>query len=176
MNTSLIDSAISAAESAPQKSPATPVAGWAGDAEATIQTNTYRTVDGSGFEIIGAIKFPNGFTARKIVRIGEGSEKLITPWPRDIEAAARKYSTEILNRAEKHLERCGFSAFRLVSLLNVYLSALAASGNDAVALTAARPKLAAVYQWAQQVQAAALAGSLKFTSAPHTFEEVMQES
>lgn len=84
-------------------------------------------------------------------------------------------SNPTFDLAEKYLARNGFTAVRLVSLLNLYLGSLAAAGNNATALSAARPKLAAVYAWTQQVQGFALQGSRIFPPVPHKFEEVMLE-
>lgn len=176
MDTSIIDDAIAAASVSPVASAPAPVNGWPAGTEATIQTLPYRSVKGSGFQIIGAIKFANGYIARRVVDIGPNAATGTKPWPGDIESAVAKYGDETFSLAEKHLDRCGFSAVRLVSLLNLYLSAAAAAGNNSTTLAASRPKLVAVYAWTQQVQGVALQGSRIFPPAPHKFEEVMMEA
>jgi hypothetical protein len=70
----------------------------------------------------------------------------------------------------------GFDSMRLVALLNLFLSSLTQVAGVEATLAAAKPKLVAVYDWTQVVQATAAGGGTTFPPAPHTFEEVIAES
>ncbi len=78
--------------------------------------------------------------------------------------------------AERYLARQGFSAVKLISLLNLYLTSLAAVDGDFEALAQAKPKLSAVYKWTQNIQVKALSGQRIFPPPPASFEQVMLES
>ena len=75
-----------------------------------------------------------------------------------------------IEMGESHVERQGFGASRLVTCMDLLLQAKEAG------TIADKPKLVAVYQWLQQVKAAALAGSITFAPAPFAFEEVLSEA
>lgn len=183
MDTAFIDSAITAAltsaETNPEYRSASPVEGSPAGVAATVQTDAYVTLvngeEKSGYRVTGTLTFENGAQVKRIVDIGPNSS-LSESWPSDIEAVVRKHIDNSFLAAEEHLSICGFSAVRLVSLLNLYLSAVSSFGNDASALASSRPKLVSVYAWTQQVQAVALQGSGIFPPAPHKFEEVMLET
>ena len=74
-----------------------------------------------------------------------------------------------IKAGESHVERQGFGASRLVTCMDLLLQA------KETGTIADKPKLTAVYQWLQEVKATSLAGSITFTSAPFTFEEVLSE-
>lgn len=77
-------------------------------------------------------------------------------------------STKI-EAGERHVERQGFGASRLVTCMDLLLQSKEAG------TLADKPKLVAVYQWLQQVKGTALAGSMTFAPAPFSFEEVLSE-
>lgn len=70
---------------------------------------------------------------------------------------------------ESYVEKQGFGAARLVTCMDLLLQA---KESDTLAQ---KPKLAATYQWLQTVKGTALAGSISFLPAPHTFEDVISE-
>lgn len=70
---------------------------------------------------------------------------------------------------ESHVNTQGFGAARLVTCMDLLLQA---KESDTLAQ---KPKLMATYQWLQTVKGTALAGSISFPPAPHTFEEVISE-
>ena len=74
-----------------------------------------------------------------------------------------------IEMGESHVESQGFNGSRLVTCIDLLLQAKEAG------TLADKPKLVAVYQWLQEVKAAALAGSITFVPAPFTFEEVLSE-
>lgn len=74
-----------------------------------------------------------------------------------------------LELAELHIERSGYSASRLVTCFDLLLQAKESS------TLSDKPKLSTTYQWLQTVKGTALAGSISFPPAPHTFEEVINE-
>lgn len=76
---------------------------------------------------------------------------------------------ECIKLCEQHVEQSGFTASRLVTLMDLLMQV-----KEADAL-ATRPKLVALYTWLQTVKATAIAGSVIFPPAPHTFEEVITE-
>jgi len=70
---------------------------------------------------------------------------------------------------EAWVRAAGLSAARLVTLMDLLLQT-----KEADAL-ASKPKLTALYTWLQTVKGMAIAGSVAFPPAPHTFEEVISE-
>jgi hypothetical protein len=74
-----------------------------------------------------------------------------------------------IKAGEAFVAGAGFSAARLVTLMDMMLSA-----KDAGTLES-KPKLVALYTWLQTVKATALAGSITFPSVPYSFEEVVTE-
>lgn len=70
---------------------------------------------------------------------------------------------------EAHVANSGFTASRLVTLMDSLMQA-----KEANAL-AAHPKLVALYTWLQTVKGMAVAGQVNFPPAPYTFEEVISE-
>lgn len=172
MDTSLIDSAISSAVAAatalPQIIPAAPVANWPGGSEATVATNTYRTTKGSGFQVIGQVKFPNGYIARRTVDVGPNSTTGSKEWPADIEAGAQAHSAYRAKQALDHIARA-YSPAEQTALLFKWGS-VTGSGEQEW-----HPKLGEVAAWIAAVTAAALTGE-QFPKAPvHSFVELMAE-
>lgn len=86
-----------------------------------------------------------------------------------IRALASVPLSKKLELAELHIERNGYGASRLVTCMDLMLQAKE-SGT-----LADKPKLAATYQWLQQVKGTALAGAITFQPSPHTFEDVISE-
>jgi len=74
-----------------------------------------------------------------------------------------------IEQGEAHVANARLSAARLVTLMDLLLQT-----KDANALES-KPKLVALYTWLQTVKAMAIAGSVQFPPAPHTFEEVVSE-
>jgi hypothetical protein len=70
---------------------------------------------------------------------------------------------------EKFVENAGFTAQRLVTLMDILLQVKENNQQQQ------RPKLIAVYNWLQTVKQMALQGNINFPPAPHTFEEVLSE-
>ena len=89
------------------------------------------------------------------------------------EAAAVRFAAmtplDKIKAGENFVASAGFSAARLVTLMDMMLSA-----KDAGTLES-KPKLVALYTWLQTVKATALAGSITFPVVPFTFEEVVTE-
>jgi hypothetical protein len=86
-----------------------------------------------------------------------------------VERMANMTPEDKIREGERHVEQAGFTAARLVTLMDLLMTT-----KEADAL-ASRPKLVALYTWLQTVKATALAGSIQFSEAPHTFEEVVSE-
>tara|TARA_R110000868_G_scaffold55422_3_gene172223 strand:- start:1039 stop:1506 length:468 start_codon:yes stop_codon:yes gene_type:complete len=76
---------------------------------------------------------------------------------------------QTIRRGEAYVQSKGFSAARLVTLMDKLLQV-----KEANAL-ASNPKLVAVYQWLQEVKAKAIATQIDFSEPPYTFEEVITE-
>ena len=129
----------------------------AGTTSETVRTDVYTSPKGSGFRIVGTITFPNGFTVSRVKQSG-WDVKSERPWPANLSAEVAAWPTVCLVAAEKHVEAQGYTATRLVTLLNAYLVKLAAAGNNPINLAANNPKLAAVYAWTQTVQATPCGG------------------
>ena len=70
---------------------------------------------------------------------------------------------------EAWVHAAGLTASRLVTLMDLLLQTKEANTLDS------KPKLVALYSWLQTVKATAIAGSVAFPPAPHTFEEVVSE-
>lgn len=85
------------------------------------------------------------------------------------ELAATMTPEEKIRAGEQHVANAGFTASRLVTLMDSLMQA-----KEANAL-AAHPKLVALYTWLQTVKGMAVAGQVNFPPAPHTFEEVISE-
>lgn len=85
------------------------------------------------------------------------------------ERAATMTPEEKIRAGEQHVANAGFTASRLVTLMDSLMQA-----KEANAL-ADHPKLVALYTWLQTVKGMAVAGQVNFPSAPHTFEEVISE-
>lgn len=83
--------------------------------------------------------------------------------------AASLTPSQKIAAGERAVAAAGFSSARLVTLMDMLLTA-----KEADAL-ASKPKLVALYTWLQTVKQTALAGSVAFPPAPHTFEEVVSE-
>ena len=145
-----------------------------GAASETVQTDVYISAKGSGFRIVGTITFPNGFSVSRVKQSG-WDVKSERPWPANLDAEVAAWPTACLISAEKHVELQGYTATRLVTLLNAYLVKLATSGNNPATLAASNPKLASVYAWTQTVQATAAAGGRMFPQAPFPFSSVIEE-
>lgn len=172
METSLIDSAIASAvastTASPKIIPSSPVSGWPAGTDATIQTNTYRTVKGSGFQVIGSIKFPNGYVARRVLDQGPNSATGTKDWPTDIEAEVQSHSARRAKQALDHIARA-YSPAEQTALLFKW------GGVVAAGTQATKPKLAEVETWIAAVTTAALTGE-QFPKAPaHSFVELMAE-
>jgi hypothetical protein len=76
---------------------------------------------------------------------------------------------ECIALGEQHVQNAGLTGARLVTLMDLLLQT-----KEANAL-ASKPKLVALYTWLQTVKGMAIAGSVSFPPAPHTFEEVVSE-
>jgi len=74
-----------------------------------------------------------------------------------------------IQAGEQHVAAAGFSAARLVTLMDLLLQT-----KESNAL-ASKPKLVALYTWLQTIKQMAIAGQVNFPPAPHTFEEVVSE-
>lgn len=74
-----------------------------------------------------------------------------------------------IKAGENFVAASGFSASRLVTLLDLMLTAKEAGTLES------KPKLVALYTWLQTIKATALAGSITFPSIPYSFEEVVSE-
>jgi hypothetical protein len=85
------------------------------------------------------------------------------------ERAASMTPEQKIAAGEQHVAKAGLTGARLVTLMDLLLTT-----KEANAL-ASKPKLVALYTWLQTVKATALAGSVSFPAAPHTFEEVVSE-
>lgn len=85
------------------------------------------------------------------------------------ERAASMTPEEKIRYGEQFVEQAGFSAARLVTLMDLLLQT-----KEANAL-GSKPKLVALYTWLQTVKGMAIAGQTAFPPAPHTFEEVVSE-
>jgi hypothetical protein len=70
---------------------------------------------------------------------------------------------------EQFVENAGFTAQRLVTLMDILLQVKENNQQQQ------RPKLIAVYTWLQTVKQMALQGNINFPPAPYTFEEVLSE-
>jgi hypothetical protein len=71
---------------------------------------------------------------------------------------------EIIGLGEAHIANSGYSATRLLKLMDLRLSG------------STNPKLLAVYAWTQQVAQLAATGNNTFPPAPYSFEEILTES
>ena len=85
------------------------------------------------------------------------------------ERAASMTPEQKIALGEQAVAAAGLTGARLVTLMDLLLQT-----KEANAL-AAKPKLVALYTWLQTVKQTALAGSVTFPPAPHTFEEVVSE-
>lgn len=74
-----------------------------------------------------------------------------------------------IRRGEKHIEKEGFTSARLVTCMDILLQAKESGTLEQ------RPKLAATYNWLQEVKQLALSGSTKLPPKPHSFESVLAE-
>ncbi len=138
------------------------------DPNQTVQTDVYQAPTGSGFRVVGRIKVGN-FSAIRVRNHGPdtASER---DWPVEgIEAAVAAFIERSIKAGEAAVERAGFTASRLVTCMDLLLQT-----KEANAL-ASKPKLVALYTWLQTVKGMAIAGSVSFPPAPHTFEEVVSE-
>ena len=170
MNLTAINSAMQAAYDAALVNPLKQAPTQVGDdPNQTVQVVIYQAPTGSGFRVIGRIKV-GGYVATKVLNHGPdtGSAR---DWPVEgIEAAAAAHVSRCVQAGEALVERSGFSAARLVTLMDLLMTT-----KEANAL-GSRPKLVALYTGLQTVKQTALAGSITFPPAPHTFEEVVSES
>ena len=118
--------------------------------------------------------FPNGF---QVSRVKQNGWDLLSerPWPTNLDAEISAWPSACLIAAESHVEAQGYTATRLVTLLNAYFIKLAESQNNPATLEINNPKLSAVYSWTQSVQAAAATGSKRFPQAPFAFVSVIEE-
>ncbi|MCK9587903.1 MAG: hypothetical protein M0Q93_00905 [Terrimicrobiaceae bacterium] len=85
------------------------------------------------------------------------------------ERATTMTPAEKIALGEQAVEAAGLTGTRLVTLMDLLLQT-----KEANAL-ASKPKLVALYTWLQTVKHMAIAGSVAFPPAPHTFEEVVSE-
>ena len=174
INTSAIDAAFTAAITAAQSLgdsvahiASVPVTGETGQ---TVQTDVLNYKGAKGFRVTASIQI-GGYRA---IRIHETLPAVReTEWPADIAGEAAQWVIESIACAERFVETQGYAPARLVSCLNMFLTASAAYPTD---LATERPKLVAVYSWSQTVQAAAVAGGRIFPSVPHPFSEVLAEA
>ena len=169
MNLETINSAMQAAYDAALVNPVKQAPAQVGDdPNQTVQTVVYVAPNGTGFRIVGRIKV-GGFVATKVMNFGPDTGS-VRDWPAEgIEAAAAAHVSKCVQAGEALVERSGFSAARLVTLMDLLMTT-----KEANAL-GSRPKLVALYAWLQTVKATALAGSVQFSAAPFTFEEVVSE-
>lgn len=168
MNTDLIDAAIEAAKTNPVLSRDVPVSGWPSGSTALITVVSYKTVGGTGFQIIGTIAFPNGYKAVRIVDLGPNASKATKAWPKDIESEAVAYGSK---RAAMALEYIGksYSQAEQTALLFKW------GGIVAAGTQTSHPMLAAVESWIAAVSTAALTGT-EFPKPPGTsFVALMAE-
>jgi hypothetical protein len=70
---------------------------------------------------------------------------------------------------EQFVENAGFTAQRLVTLMDILLHVKENNQQQQ------HPKLMATYTWLQTVKQMVLQGNANFPPAPHTFEEVLSE-
>ena len=138
----------------------------------TVETMPTKRSGQSGFTVIATLTI-GGYRAIRIHETLPAVKE--TAWPSDIAAEAAQWPLDCIASAEKAIAQQGFTPARLVSCLNMFISALTAAGGNQEALAAAKPKLVAVYSWTQAVQSAAAAGSKMFPPAPFTFEAVFAE-
>ena len=143
-----------------------------GTTSETIRTDVVTYKGQKGFKVTGTISIGSFSVSRFVQSLPESQT---TTWPVNLAAEAAAWPAACLIAAEKHVELQGYTATRLVTLLNAYLVKFAASGNNPSALAASNPKLAEVYAWTQSVQATAAAGSKQFHPAPFTFASVIEE-
>jgi hypothetical protein len=85
------------------------------------------------------------------------------------ERAASMTPEQKIAAGEQYVINSGITGFRLGALQDRLLTAKEAG------TLASKPKLVALYTWLQTVKAMAIAGSVSFPPAPHTFEEVVSE-
>jgi hypothetical protein len=181
-STTLIDAAIDAAfESArslgdkvARIAPVSLSSPDAGCLTETVQTDIYKGPKGSGFQIVGKISFSNGLTLVRIRQSGPEAHRE-KAWPSDIKADLAAWPLACLMAAESHVASQGYTATRLVTLLNAFLTSLTSAGGNVSALSASHPRLSAVYSWTQTVQAAAASGKTVYPMAPFTFADVIAE-
>lgn len=76
---------------------------------------------------------------------------------------------QCIKRGEMFVNSKGFNAQRLVTLMDKLMQVKEAD------TLASNPKLAATYQWLQEVKAIAINSSVEFPEPPYTFEEVITE-
>jgi hypothetical protein len=139
-----------------------------GDANQTVQVLVYTAKGNLGFRVIGRIKIV-GYCATRTREHGpeiHGDK----PWPADIDGEARRYHLGCIEAGERHVERQGYSAARLVTCFDSLMAAKEAG------TLGQRPKLVAVYGWLQSIKAKAAEQEKNFDKAPHTFEDVLTES
>ena len=93
------------------------------------------------------------------------------------ERAASMTPEQKIQAGEAHVLNAGITGFRLAALQNRLLETKAAceAATPPIDITVAKPKLVALYTWLKTVEAMAIAGSMAFPPAPHTFEEVISE-
>jgi len=143
-----------------------------GTTSETIRTDVVTYKGQKGFKVTGTLSIGTFSVSRYVQSLPESKT---TAWPENLATEAAAWPAACLIAAEKHVELQGFTATRLVTLLNAYLVKFAATGNNPSVLAASNPKLAAVYAWTQSVQAAAATGSKQFPPAPFTFASVIEE-
>jgi len=136
----------------------------------TLQTDTYVAPEGSGFRVAAKVIVPEAnYTAMRVKSHGPDT-KSERDWPNDgIEAAAQAHVSRCIQAGADFVNHSGFDADRKVILLNKLLKAK----EDGT--IANRPKLTALYVWMESIQTLAVKGSMWFTKAPFTFEEVISE-
>jgi hypothetical protein len=136
----------------------------------TLQTDTYEAPTGSGFRVVCRVRVPEAnFTATRVRNHGPDSASE-RDWPVEgIVSAARAHVAACMTAAGQHMARAGLTDLRPTALLRRYAQALASGTLEA------KPKLAAMNAWVDEVEGTALQGRTNFPAPPHTFEEVMAE-
>jgi hypothetical protein len=169
MDTSKIEEAMEAARlealTEPQRVPPAPVDG---DPDQTVEVQTYEAGGVPGFRVVGRIRV-GGYMAVRVMNHGPDTRSE-REWPGDIEAAAAAYLSRCIVAGERHVERQGYTAARLVTCFDLLLRAKEAGVLEQ------RPKLVAVYGWLQGVKAVAASGRAVFPPAPHKFEQLLAEN
>ena len=168
MNTTLIDNSMEAlVASAKANTVNAAICSVDGMPDATLKIRTYRTLSGTGFQVIGSIKFSNGYVACRIIDVGPNSH-FSQDWPEDIEAEAAAYGVSQAQQALNYIAKI-YPQNQQTALLFKW------GGIVAAGKVAENPKLAAVEAWIASVSAAALTGGM-FPKPPGTpFVELMAE-